>query len=124
MRTESEDKVSLVETSVRTNLLRLERMRSASLQASMADARKSLARDMKVAAGTLENVRKGRLKGVRLWVAEKIHGALIRELEREMARLTHEYQILVQCGAHRVDDEVSEVESLLARARQALEAMK
>lgn len=52
--------------------------------------RAMVARDMGLAPGTLENVRKGRTKGLRGWIERKIDEALVRALERRIAALSHE----------------------------------
>ena len=49
-----------------------------------------VAREVGVAPGTLENLRKGRSKGLRGWIERKIDAALGRALEREAARINHE----------------------------------
>lgn len=49
-----------------------------------------VAREVGVAPGTLENVRKGRTKGLRGWIERKIDDALVRALKREAARIDHE----------------------------------
>lgn len=123
MRPTSEDKMSF-DTAVRSDLVRLEEIRAARLQTSLANARKAVARDTRLAPGTLENIRKQRTKGIRGWIGQTIRGALLRELEREMVRLQHEYQILMASGSDPRSDEVAEVQTYLARARQSLEAVK
>lgn len=108
---------------VRSDLDRLEAIAAARLGTSRAFARKSVARELRVAPGTLENITRQRTKGVRGWIADTIRGALVRELEREIERLTHEHQVLVQRGADHREPEMAEVESLLARARQSLKGV-
>jgi hypothetical protein len=124
MRPGGEDKMSMFDQAVRSDLVRLEQIRAQRLNASKAHARASLSRETRLPLGTMENIRKNRLKGVRVWVATAIRGALLRELEREMQRLQHEYQILVASGAGHRDCEMEQVVADLARARQALETMK
>jgi hypothetical protein len=119
-----EDKMTGFDQAVRSDLSRLEEIRAARLQASRAHARASVARETRLAPGTLENIKRQRTKGVRGWIADTIRGALVRELEREIARLNHELQILLQRGADHREPEMAEVHDLLARARQSLEAVK
>lgn len=119
-----DDKMSAFDAVVRADLVRLEEIRSARLQTSRATARKGIARETKIAPGTLENIKNMRTKGVRMWVALKIRDTLLSDLQREMARLQHEYDVLVRTGADPRCDEVAEVQTLLARARQSLEAVK
>lgn len=49
-----------------------------------------VAREIGLAPGTLENVRKGRTKGLRGWIERKIDAALVRMLERQVSGLSHE----------------------------------
>lgn len=116
--------MSAFDLAVRSDLSRLEEIRARRLGTSKAIARTSVAREVRVAPGTLENIRKQRTKGVRGWIAETIRGALLRELEAEMARLQHEYEVLVRTGADPRGDEVAEVQTFLMRARKSLEAVK
>ena len=124
MRHWSDDKMSAFDTAVRAELIKLEAMRASSMGVSKAYARKVVARDTRLAPGTLENIRNKRTKGVRGWIAETIRNALLRELEREIARLTHEHQCLLASGASHRDSEMEQVGADLARVRQSLDAMK
>ena len=56
-------------------------------------ARQTLARRIGVSAGTLENLRRGRIKGVRAFVFEKIRLAYLAELQRQKELLRHEIAI-------------------------------
>jgi hypothetical protein len=123
-RPSDEDKMNGFDQAVRSDLVRLEEIRALRLRASKAHARSSIARETRLAPGTLENIRKQRTKGIRGWIADTIRGALLRELEREMARLQHEYQILMASGSSHRDSEMEQVVADLARARKALEAVK
>jgi arginyl-tRNA synthetase len=113
-----------VDAAVRADLVRLEEIRAARSQTSRKNARKAIARETQIAPGTLENIKNMRTKGVRMWVAQKLRDVLLRELQREMARLQHEYQILVASGSSHRDSEMEQVVADLARARKALEAVK
>ena len=83
-------------------------------------ARGFLARRLKVAPGTLENMRRGRVKEPRASLVEKIKGALIRELEGEIQALNHELEILRRSGAGPDSEQIFEVETLLAQAKKLL----
>jgi hypothetical protein len=120
----SEDEMSAFDSTVRAELIKLEGIRASRLGVSKVHARKAVARDTRLAPGTLENIRKQRTKGVRGWIAETIRNALLRELEREIARLTHEHQCLLASGASHRDSEMEQVGADLARVRQSLDAMK
>jgi hypothetical protein len=75
---------------------------------------------LKVAPGTLENARRGRLKERPQSLAEVAKGAWIRELEREIQALAHEVQILRASGVAPDENEVLKAETLLAKARKLL----
>lgn len=55
-------------------------------------ARQSLARRIGCAPGTLETLRKGRLKRVERWLHEKLEALLVGEIESEIRRLTLELE--------------------------------
>lgn len=55
-------------------------------------ARQSLARRIGCAPGTLETLRKGRLKRIERWLHEKLEALLIKEIEAEIRRLSHELE--------------------------------
>lgn len=116
--------MSTFDATARENLVRLETLRATRVGSSRAHARVGVARDLRLAPGTLENIRKKRTKGIRGWIAETIEAALLRELQREIARLTHEYQLLVAGGSSHRDSEMEQVAADLARVRDTLEAMK
>ena len=119
-----EDKMSAFDQAVRSDLTRLEDIRAGSLGASVEFARASIARETRIAPGTLENIKRQRTKGVRGWIADTIRGALVRELHREITRLNHELEMLLQRGVDHREPEMAEVQSLIARARKSLEAVK
>jgi hypothetical protein len=112
------------DAAARDNLVRLETLRAARVGSSRTHARVCVARDLRLAPGTLENIRKKRTKGIRGWIAQTIEAALLRELQREIARLTHEYHVLVASGVGHRDCEMEQVAADLARVKTALEAMK
>lgn len=98
---------------------RLEDMR-AKAAGSIELARQQIARETRISAGTLENLRRGRIKQVAAWVRDSLQAAVIRQLENEVRALEHEIHILRQQGAHPASPQVSEAETYLARARAAL----
>jgi len=83
-------------------------------------ARGFLARRLKVAPGTLENMRRGRVKEPSASLFEKIKGAWVRELEREIQALSHELEMVRQSGAGPDQQQVIAVETLLAQAKKLL----
>ncbi len=76
-------------------------------------ARNAIARRLKIAPGTLENLRRGRSKGVRAWIYEALRAELVRELEQEQRRLSHELEILRQGGKGAVSGSIGEIEKHL-----------
>ena len=87
----------------------------------MRQARQYLARRLGIAPGTLENLRRGRIKDPRKSLYDKLQAAVIRELEAEMRAHEHELQLLKQKGA---DPRGGEVQEVLANLQAIHEAMK
>jgi hypothetical protein len=102
--------------SMAQNLERKERARGL----SVAVARQSLARKLRVGGGTFERLVRGRIKRVDAGIRDRLQALLVRELEAEIARLTHELEIARQSGASFASLEISEVETHLARAKEIL----
>lgn len=98
-------------------LERRERGRSATLDV----ARASLARRIGISPVTWRNLALGRLKRIDAWMRDRLQALLIRELEAEIARLTHELEVARQCGDHLASQHVAEIETCLTRARSILE---
>ena len=88
-------------------------------------ARKAVARRLEVAPGALENIRRGRVKGVRAWLYERIRAGVIREIESEMARLSHELEVARRSGlavnkgeAHAVEARIASLAKLIVEGEQ------
>ena len=82
--------------------------------------RAHLARALGCAPGTLENLRRARLKGVRAALAERLSALLVRELAREIENLEHELA-MARAGARRVDADAQRAAvSALAEARRLI----
>ncbi len=79
-------------------------------------ARHSLARKLRVGAGTVERLVRGRVKRIDASIRDRLQALLVRELETEIARLTHELQVARQCGQHLAGEQVGEIETHLAKA--------
>lgn len=84
------------------------------------DARPAVARRVGAAPGTLQNLRKNRLKSIAAHVYGGLRAWVIRELEAEKAALEHELQILRQQGLDPREVQVEEATSSLAEVRAAL----
>ena len=93
-----------------------ERVRVGSTEA----ARSSLARRVGVSPSTWRNLTLGRLKRLDAWVRDSLQALLIRELEAEIMRLTHELEAARQCGDHLASEHVCEIEAYIAKARSIL----
>lgn len=97
-------------------LERRERGRAGSLDV----ARVSLARRLGVSPATWRNLTLGRLKRLDAWMRDRLQALLVRELENEIARLTHELEQARRCGDQLASQHVSEIETHLAKARSIL----
>lgn len=80
-----------------------------------------VARRVGVAPGTLENLRRGRIKDPRKSLYDKLRAALLRELENEIRAHEHERHILIQTGSDPRDDEIVAMDTRISRAKQTLE---
>ena len=86
-------------------------------------ARASLSRKIGIPAGTLENIRRGRSKGVRSWVLNVLREFVARELEAEIARLTHELAMVrARTGGAESNAEGAARAAIEAARRLVLEA--
>ena len=87
-------------------------------------ARKTVARRLNCATGTVENAERGRLKRPEYGFVQRLRRLIVDALEREMGRLTHELEIARQRAGAAPADQIGEVETHLALARKAMEALK
>lgn len=83
-------------------------------------ARRVVARRTGIPAGALENLRRGRTKGVRAWILSALQTALIRELEAEIARDEHEIQLLKAARRGNSDEQVAEILAGIEAKRHAI----
>ncbi len=86
-------------------------------------ARDIVARRIGASRDTLDNIKRGRIKGLRHWIVASVRTLIIRELENEIAALTHRLETLRQCGVASGDAEIHEVQTLLSRAREVMDGM-
>lgn len=89
--------------------------REASRCGPLSVARKSLARRIGVSAGTLENLRRGRIKGIKAYIFERIRAAYLAELTRQKGLLEHEIAV-AQAKGFASPGLVAEVEGFLGMA--------
>lgn len=62
----------------------------------------------------------GGVRTINADIKQRLDDLLIRELEAEIARLSHELEMARQSGAHPVSLVVGEIETHLARARELM----
>jgi len=87
---------------------------------SLADARRIVARRANVAPGTLENLRKRRLKSSDVGWYTRLRLLLIEELKQEMREHDREIKMLVALGADPRSDEMAQAEAGLKAIEKAL----
>jgi uncharacterized hydantoinase/oxoprolinase family protein len=87
---------------------------------STEDARRRIASKVGVTPGTLENLRKGRLKSIAAHVYDRLHLLFVTELRAEEAAHEHELETLMATGADPRGSEVAEVEANLRKIRAIL----
>jgi DNA gyrase/topoisomerase IV subunit A len=87
---------------------------------SRPDARRAVAHSIGIAPGTVENIDRDRLKGLRAWVRDKIHAHKIRCLEAEAARMVHELARARSGFSRASEDEIRAVETALEEGRAIL----
>ena len=95
-----------------------------SLQQRLPIARAAVARRVGGAVGTLENLRRGRIKGVRAWIAEALRDALVKELKSEIAAHEHELAILLAGARHPDRHEVAEIEAGVTALKDRLQDVR
>lgn len=83
-------------------------------------ARRSLARSLQVSPGTIERLRTGRVKGVRQWLFDRVRCLVVREIESEIQRLSHDLELARRCDRSTRGVEVEEIETHLAAVRRLL----
>jgi hypothetical protein len=98
------------------NLEHRERGRAGSTEA----ARVALANRAGVSCSTWRNLALGRLKRLDVWMRDRLQAMLVRELEAEIARLTHDLENARRCGSHLASQHISEIETHLRAARQIM----
>jgi hypothetical protein len=116
------DRVSVVSpySDVRSVALSLER-RFRSQGLTVAEARKQIARRVRIGIGTFENIVRDRVKRIDWQIRDRLQALLVRELEAEIARLSNELDLARQSGCHPASQHVTQVESFLRQARALLE---
>jgi len=119
-----EDEMTAVDTFARDWTDRLQRREIMRSGGTVPDARRVVARQIGVAPGTLENITRGRTKGVRGWIVERIKSAVIRELEAEIRGAQHDLEIVRRCGVDPRSSAFSAVEAAVESAKQQLSSLR
>jgi len=85
-------------------------------------SREDVARKAGIAPGTMENVKRGRLKDpLRLsGIAARLRSLMVGEINKEILRLEHERQILLATGADPRSDALVQAATAIADARATL----
>jgi len=100
-----------------TRLERAEKVRSG---CALDEAREEVATRLGVLPGTLENLRRGRTKGIRGWIYQRLRAAMIVQLQHEIAAHSHGLEMLAQRGLRPDSGEVQEAKKSLAALRRVL----
>ncbi len=83
------------------------------------EGRESLPRKMRVAPGTIENFKRGRLKRVHEF-SEAVRAYFVQAISKEMRRLHHELSVAQRGGHHLDPSQVAELQALIAKAEQLI----
>lgn len=102
--------------------VRLQKREAMRSGATLEQAKDAVSRRYRIAKGSLENAIRGRLKTVRTRLAEQIRTAIVKDLEVEIAALSHELSIASTTRVGPAPLEIAKVEALLAEARELLRA--
>lgn len=86
----------------------------------VSEVRPDIARRLRTAPGTLENIRRSRSKIIPSWLMERIRAEFVSILQSEIQGLEHEIQLARQTGADYRSDALASAETQLAAARQIL----
>lgn len=104
----------------RESLIREENVRCALSDMARREVRASIAREIGISPGTIENIRKNRFSSLRTVVRDRIYAWTLNTLQKEIRRLEHELQMALQCGEGPDSDEVVGAKAALKKAYEAL----
>jgi hypothetical protein len=82
-----------------------------------------VAHRLKMPPGALASIARARTKKIPAEIRDRLVTACISDLTREIARLEHERQLLIQMGTSPSSTDMDEAETALATAREAIERM-
>ena len=84
------------------------------------EARMSLARSLRINYWSLVNVIRGRIKGLRGDLRDKIKTGIMRNLESEITRLESELHLVRKCSSGLCESNILQAEACLEQARKFL----
>lgn len=87
---------------------------------SIRDARPSVARRLRAAPGTIENIRRMRLKRIPSWLMDRLRSEFIAVLQHEIQRLQHEITVARQTGMDDRDDDLATAQAQLEAAKSLI----
>jgi hypothetical protein len=83
-------------------------------------AREALARSLRIGYWSLVNVIRGRVKGLRGDIRDKIKAGIIRNLESEIARLENELALVRKCNSCLCEANILAAQAAIEQARKFL----
>lgn len=88
-------------------------------------ARRMVANEAAVPMGTLESLRRDppRLKSIPAWIENRLAALMVRKLEAEISRLTHDLEIARRIAFRPDADEIRAAETAITAAREAIEKL-
>ena len=89
---------------------------------NLVKARRVVAREAAIPIGTLENLRREppRLKSIPSWIESRLASLMVRKLEAEISRLSHDMEIARRIAIRPDADEVREAAAALAAAQASI----
>lgn len=94
------------------------------LRVPVSRARRIVAHRLGAAPGTLENLRRMRLKNVSSWLMARIRAEFVAVLQAEVTRLEHEISIHLQAGVDHRGHDLAKAQAQVPSARKILEAAR
>jgi hypothetical protein len=85
-------------------------------------ARGIVARRLGAAPGTLENLRRFRLKSIPHWLMARIRSEFVAVLQSEVRRLEHEISIHIQAGSDHRGNDLAKAQAQIVAAKKILNA--
>lgn len=109
-------------SSARHMAIVLEDSEAKRLGIKVAKARPRVASNLGTAPGTLENLRRRRLKSVPSWLLSRLRAQFLKLLQAELGRLQHEITVHLQAGTDNREDDLCAAQAQLDAAKEILTA--